>query len=174
MGHAIPRQHPSVVLRSHFNLVRALLAVAAIAIVGLTVTVVILANDGDEVGVQADAPALNGLRYGGFNPALGRPDAAPLPQQQATADSAVPQRRLDGAVDTADPLANHSRPGPAGTRYDGGPEEGTRGAIVSPSAPGTRYDGGPEEGTRGQVTPQSPLESRYDGGPEEGAWAAGH
>jgi hypothetical protein len=47
-----------------------------------------------------------------------------------------------------------SAPNPAGsTRYDGGPEEGTRGAL-SPGAPsnavpGTRYDGGPEEGTRG-------------------------
>ena len=34
-----------------------------------------------------------------------------------------------------------------GERYDGGPEEGTRGA--SASAPASRYDGGPEEGTRG-------------------------
>ena len=51
----------------------------------------------------------------------------------------------------------------AGVRYDGGPEEGTRGAAPSPSsiAPSVegaldnvrsgngRYDGGPEEGTRG-------------------------
>jgi len=34
------------------------------------------------------------------------------------------------------------------TRYDGGPEEGTRGPI-STLEPGTRYDGGPEEGSRG-------------------------
>jgi hypothetical protein len=39
------------------------------------------------------------------------------------------------------------------TRYDGGPEEGTRGAL-SFSRPAshtaaTRYDGGPEEGSRG-------------------------
>jgi len=38
---------------------------------------------------------------------------------------------------------------PAGVRYDGGPEEGTRGLVTSPSSPNTRYDGGPEEGTRG-------------------------
>jgi hypothetical protein len=42
---------------------------------------------------------------------------------------------------------------PVGTRYDGGPEEGTRGARVSGplSEPvsGTRYDGGPDEGSRG-------------------------
>ena len=36
---------------------------------------------------------------------------------------------------------------PAGRRYDGGPEEGTRGAITQ--APTSRYDGGPDEGSRG-------------------------
>ena len=39
-----------------------------------------------------------------------------------------------------------------GTRYDGGPEEGTRGVIPDTgtyASPATRYDGGPEEGTRG-------------------------
>jgi hypothetical protein len=36
------------------------------------------------------------------------------------------------------------------------------------TAPGERYDGGPEEGTRG-LTPAGPtLSERYDGGPEEG------
>ena len=38
------------------------------------------------------------------------------------------------------------------TRYDGGPEEGTRGASSNASSnavPGPRYDGGPEEGSRG-------------------------
>jgi len=52
----------------------------------------------------------------------------------------------------------------AGTRYDGGPEEGTRGAIAT-SPQSARYDGGPEEGTRGAIA--SPA-ARYDGGPEEG------
>lgn len=35
-----------------------------------------------------------------------------------------------------------------GQRYDGGPEERTRG-IVAPPAPSTRLDGGPQEGSRG-------------------------
>jgi hypothetical protein len=35
------------------------------------------------------------------------------------------------------------------TRYDGGPEEGTRGPGAFGAAPGVRYDGGPEEGTVG-------------------------
>ena len=39
-----------------------------------------------------------------------------------------------------------TEPSPAGIRYDGGPDEGTRGLIESPRVPSTRYDGGPEEG----------------------------
>jgi hypothetical protein len=72
MEKAIPRQHPAVVLRSHFVLVRGLLAAITVAVVALAVAVVILAS------------------------------AAPVPQPQA-----------GGATDTI--------------RYDGGPEEGTRG-----------------------------------------------
>ena len=72
-----------------------------------------------------------------------------------------------------------SAPGPTGnTRYDGGPEEGSR-AIVPARQPSTRYDGGPEEGTAAltqraapaTVEPdsiKSPTSARYDGGPEEG------
>jgi hypothetical protein len=35
-----------------------------------------------------------------------------------------------------------------GQRYDGGPEEGTRG-IAAATAQSNRFDGGPEEGSRG-------------------------
>jgi hypothetical protein len=44
VNEAISPQHPAVVLRSHYALVRALLAVAMVAVVGLTVAVVILAT----------------------------------------------------------------------------------------------------------------------------------
>jgi len=111
MGQPIPAQHPSVVLRSHFKLVRGLLALAMVAVLGLTAAVVILANDDVQVNTATRA--------------------APAVQQQ---------------VQT-----------PAGTRFDGGPEEGTRGLASQSSAPvTTRFDGGPEEGTRG---PQSYYES---------------
>jgi hypothetical protein len=131
MGQAIPNQHPAVVLRSHFNQMRALLAVAMIAVVGLTAAVVILATD-DNPGTSAGT---------------------------ATQVSA---------------------PSPAGTtRYDGGPEEGSRG-VVPARQPGVRYDGGPEEGSAALTQrsapatfdPNSIKESpgqRYDGGPEEGS-----
>jgi type II secretory pathway pseudopilin PulG len=112
MGQPIPAQHPSVVLRSHFKLVRGLLALAMVAVLALAAAVVILANDDVEVNTATKA--------------------APALQQQQ--------------VQT-----------PAGTRFDGGPEEGTRGLASQPSAPvTTRFDGGPEEGTRG---PQSYYES---------------
>jgi hypothetical protein len=127
MGQAIPRQHPAVVLRSHYTNLRALLAVAMIAIVGLTAAVVILAMDEDAQSISASS-------------------AAPV-----------------------------SAPGPVGSRYDGGPEEGSRGISAQP--PSTRFDGGPEEGTRGaqfSVAPSNATsETRHDGGPEEGSRGPG-
>jgi hypothetical protein len=124
MGKAIPQQHPAVVLRSHYRQLRALLAITMIAVVGLSAAVVIVANDTDESGTTSAAAPIESINYGGFNPATGRPDSAPLPQEH--------------------PLQSRS----GGTRYDGGPEEGTRG-IARSEAPVARYDGGPEEGTRG-------------------------
>jgi hypothetical protein len=43
MAPAVPRQHPAVVLRSHFVLVRRLLAAAMVAVVALAIAVAILA-----------------------------------------------------------------------------------------------------------------------------------
>jgi hypothetical protein len=111
MGQPIPAQHPSVVLRSHFNLVRALLIIAMAALLASAAAVVILANDEDQVNSAAVSKS------------------APAAQQQL----------------------------PAGTRFDGGPDEGTRGLAAQSQLPaGTRFDGGPDEGTRG---PQSYYES---------------
>lgn len=119
MGQAIPRQHPAVVLRSHYTMVRALLAVATIAVVALTIAVVILAADGDEV----------------------------------TSTSSTRQSA---------PVARQAVQGRApGIRYDGGPEEGSRGVVPAHSR-STRYDGGPEEGSRGIVADQTPG-TRYNG-----------
>ena len=116
MGQVIPKQHPSVVLRSHFNAVRALLIAALVAICALGAALVIVATDDEEASIAPrSAPALQS------NPAL------------------QPDQTL-----------------PPGTRFDGGPDEGTRGLQAPPVAPGTRFDGGPDEGTRG---PQSYWES---------------
>ena len=125
MGQPIPAQHPSVVLRSHFNLVRGLLALAMVAVLALTAAVVILANDDVQVNTATRS--------------------APAVQQQ---------------VQT-----------PAGTRFDGGPEEGTRGLAAQPNAPvTTRFDGGPEEGTRGARSyyEQPGARSSYQPAPADG------
>ncbi len=173
MGKAIPAQHPAVVIRSHYRQLRALLAIAMIAVVGLTAAVVILANDTDEVGASSATP-IGHINYGGFNPATGRPESAPLPRTQAQAPASstrnLPVAPLADGTVLSDPPAQ---------RYDGGPEEGSRG-LAKPSAAqlygagaGTRYDGGPEEGSRGALAsdPHSTAVTgtRYDGGPEEGS-----
>jgi hypothetical protein len=172
MGQAIPRQHPAVVLRSHFNQLRALLAVAMVAIVGLTVAVVILAND-DEISTTSSSTST----------------AAPLGTTRADGG---PEEGTRGIV--RQPTADTS----IGARMDGGPEEGTRGLATTRPAPsvdaslGARMDGGPEEGTadvtaaqprvtqqqafpgladqaNGAASPPAAESTRSDGGPEEGS-----
>jgi hypothetical protein len=125
MGQPIPAQHPSVVLRSHFKLVRALLGLAMVAVIALAAAVVILANDEDQV---------------------------------SSATKATPHGQVQTQL-------------PAGTRFDGGPEEGTRGLTSQRTAPaGTRFDGGPEEGTRGPRSyyEQPNQRSSYQPAPTDG------
>jgi hypothetical protein len=114
MGQVIPRQHPAVVLKSHYKAVRALLAAALIAIAALSATVVLVANDDNSAKVSA------------------QPQAA---QQQAP-----------------------------GARFDGGPDEGTRGLSTGAGLPpGTRFDGGPDEGTRGLTNAAQGFKARAGG-----------
>jgi len=69
MAHTVPAQHPAVVLRSHYRQLRALLAIAMIAVIGLTITVVILATDDPAVDAGSSAPvngsagAVDGPRF---------------------------------------------------------------------------------------------------------------
>jgi uncharacterized iron-regulated membrane protein len=120
MGQAIPAKPPTVVRQTPM---RALLAFVALAVAGIAVTAVILANN-----------------------------------NQSTTDANVASRGPAPAQTTV------------GQRYDGGPEEGTRG-VAQTQRPAARYDGGPEEGTAaiaGTTAPQNIVGQRYDGGPEEG------
>ena len=115
MGKAIPSQHhPAVVFRSHSRAMRALLAVAIITVVALTAALVIVAND-DDTGTTSARPT-GQINYGGFNPATGRPDPAPVPQRDAQVPSA------SAAPDYVNPSTGYPS-----FRYDGGPEEGTTG-----------------------------------------------
>jgi hypothetical protein len=128
MGKAIPTQHPAVVLRSHFNMVRALLAIAMIGLVALTAAVVILATDSDEIE-STSSP---------------QPAVVEQPRPDGTRYDGGPEEGTRGPL--VSPVAEPQAPG---TRYDGGPEEGTSGITPAQPVPDTRYDGGPEEGTRG-------------------------
>ena len=146
MGHAIPEQNPSVVLRSHFKIVRAMLGVAIIAVVGLAIALVVVANDTDDVTGTTSAKPVGSINYGGFNPATGRPDSAPLPQQEAQAP-------------------------PATTRYDGGPDEGSRGPLTSRAGAGhplRRRPGGGHQGSGLQHGLASAAGNR-EGPPSRGA-----
>jgi hypothetical protein len=80
MGQAVPRRHPAVVPRARYTLVRALLAIATVAVIGLTVAVVILATDSNDAGGRSSARPIPSINYGGFNPSTGRPESAPLPR----------------------------------------------------------------------------------------------
>jgi hypothetical protein len=111
MGKAVPEQHPAVVLRSHYVHLRALLVAALIAVLGLTATVVIVANDSDEAAVSTNTPA-PAIEYGGTG-VTGVPQSAPLPQ-----------RKLDGAVE-----------GMQVPRYDGGPDEGSADIVPGVNTP---------------------------------------
>ena len=104
MSQVIPKQHPAVVLRSHYVQLRTLLAVAMIAVVGLTAAVVVLATD-DNAGTSARS---------------GQPNAAP---GEASA------LRPDGGPEesTRGPFTQpREEAGGAALRSDGGPEESTR------------------------------------------------
>jgi hypothetical protein len=68
MSQTLHTQHPAVVLRSHYRNLRALLAIALIAVVGLSVAVVILASEDTAaprtvVPVSAPAEQPDGPRY---------------------------------------------------------------------------------------------------------------
>ena len=58
MGNAIPAQHPAVVLRWHLQIVRAALAAAMIAVVGLSIAVVMVATDTQLVSSTRSASAV--------------------------------------------------------------------------------------------------------------------
>jgi hypothetical protein len=114
MSHQLTQQHPQVVLRSRYQQLKALLALAAITVLCLTAAVVILAvnEDGAEIAPVAAAPAVT----------------APVVTDTVTA---TPGLRFDGGPDEGSSGPQAVAPS-AGTRPDGGPEEGTSGPQPEP------------------------------------------
>jgi hypothetical protein len=99
MGVAIPGQDPAVVLRSQFNKLRALLAVALIAVAGLTVAVVIVANDSERVSSTGSAAAkpVESINYGDsdVNPSTGYPSADIRPESRSSRYEGGPVSRYE-------------------------------------------------------------------------------
>ena len=124
MGQTIPNKHPAVVLRSHFKLVRTLLAVAMIAVVGLSIALVIVANDQDRITSSSAVPSAESVRYGGFNPATGRPDLAPPPKREAQAP--VTGSRSDGDPDEGASGKDYSENAATGDNAGDAPENPNR------------------------------------------------
>ena len=180
MGKAVPEQHPAVVLRSHYNHLRALLIAALIAVLSLAGAVVIVANDDDTV-VSTSTPAIE---------SGSTPDTAPAPRydggpNEGSADIApgvnLPARpnqaqAFPGTAQQAE-AAESARPRTCVARAGGVPNEGSADLTtakpgVMPQTGSPRYDGGPNEGSadiqfRGSKASANPQTDspRYDGGP---------
>jgi hypothetical protein len=124
MGQAIPRQSPTVVLRSSYRHLQALLATALVILIGLTAAVVILATD-DESGPApvATAKPVQSIEYGSFNPQTGRPlsTVAP-PQGGAPSVAKTDESKVAAAIWRAQQAAQS---GP------GGPDESNVAASVA-------------------------------------------
>jgi hypothetical protein len=104
------------------------------------------------VAITVATLAVNHARVTGTDPAT-----QPIAQRAHTSDN-IAQR--------------NATPRTPDIRFDGGPEEGTRGTAAS-QWPSTRFDGGPDKSTRGTATlPTS--STRFDGGPEEGTRGSRH
>jgi cbb3-type cytochrome oxidase subunit 3 len=147
MGEAIARQHPAVVLRSQFNQLRALLAVALIAVAGLTAAVVILApSDNDELAAGTRGPLPAGLPKGSFDESARGPLPAGLPKGSfdESARGPLPAGLPKGSFDES-----ARGPLPAGLPR-GSFDESARGPLPA-GLPKTSYEG---EGA--DVTPARP------------------
>ena len=107
MSTSIPKQHPAVVLRSQYDHLRAFLALVCTLVVALSAAIVLVAVNDDEPTVAAapkSAPAVSsGVTFG-------RSGGITSPHRE------IQLRRSDTTVVV-----------PGAARYDGGPDEGTRG-----------------------------------------------
>jgi hypothetical protein len=122
MSQAISTQHPAVVLRSRYLQLRALLAVAMIAVVGLTAAVVILAIQDDSNTIirsvsQTSAPSASAIRSDGG------------PEESAVASTLGLPPRAAGPSESTIAAAVGSREAPAPST--GGPDESAVANAVS-------------------------------------------
>jgi hypothetical protein len=123
MSQAISTQHPAVVLRSRYQQVRALLAVAMIAVVGLTAAVVILALENESGTGVGSATQVSAPSSAGATRSDGGPEenavAASLGSQPTTAGP--DESNIAAAIGSADD----------GSTTAGGPDESSVASAIS-------------------------------------------
>ena len=122
MSQAISTQHPAVVLRSRYQQLRALLAVAMIAVVGLTAAVVILAIQNDGNTIVRVQPVRRTRRARARSFPDGRPEesavAATLgPQQTCPAPMRAVSRRQSGPASSGRQLPRAPTRAPSPARF---------------------------------------------------------
>jgi hypothetical protein len=111
MSTTIQKQHPAVVLRSHYQHLRSLLAVALVALVGLSTAVVVLALDDN--GVTTSTSSVNPIERSASR--LGDPFVA----------RTTSTRQAGGPDESAVAAAIGSQPTPVG-----GPDESKIAAAI--------------------------------------------
>ena len=113
MSTTIPKQHPAVVLRSQYDHLRAFLALTLVLVVALAATVVlVVANDDDPVTRASQPAALSVGPHGAAG-------AGVIAASKGTVTS--PRHEIALRRDGTSFVV------PGSVRYDGGPDEGTRG-----------------------------------------------
>jgi hypothetical protein len=122
MGQAIPNQHPAVVLRSRYRQLRALLAIAMVAVVGLTVALVVLAledNGGASLGSATEVSVPSGA-------AATRSDGGPEESTLAVTVGAQPTLSGPDESTIADAIGTAEAP-----TTSGGPDESSVAQAVA-------------------------------------------
>lgn len=127
MAQTISQQHPAVVLRSHYLHMRALLAIAMIAVVGLSVAIVVVAAGDDSVSrsqsagpVAAPSTVAPGRRH----------DGGPEEGTRGTLDRGV-SARATGSASTAGPKKAAGAPGTSATAAVGAARRAAPGTVRS-------------------------------------------
>jgi hypothetical protein len=122
MGQTISTQHPAVVLRSRYRQLRALLAVAMIAVVGLTAAVVILAIDEDRDSSLVPASQVSTANPNGAVRSDGGPEESALAATLGSkpAVSGPDESRTAAAIG-----------GDSGSTSTGGPDENVVASAIS-------------------------------------------
>jgi hypothetical protein len=115
MSTSVPRQHPAVVLRSHYRQLRSLVAVLVVAVVGLTTTLVVVAGDDEPI---TKTSSVNTRSYPTINdPFQSRtevPRSEAKPDESAIAAAISPKQSVSSPDESkiAAAISEHSDVGP--------------------------------------------------------------